>query len=149
MTWLTVLMACAGNPVPTTPTPAEAPEPTLAPADPPAEVTPADVDPDALVDPDAAPPTDVADATPDAVEAPTEGALAADGATCLAPTDCASGVCEGEGCSDDAPGVCMSATMRACSRDLRPYCDCEGNTFRTSGSCPGKRFAHRGACGSL
>ena len=78
-------------------------------------------------------------------EAPPAPSGLADGAACLLPTDCASGLCEGEGCGADTPGVCVGS-MRACTRDLRPYCDCEGETFRTSGSCPNRRFEHRGAC---
>lgn len=69
----------------------------------------------------------------------------ADGSPCLAASDCESGVCEGEGCGDDRPGECKPAS-RPCTRDLRPYCGCDGQTFRTSGSCPGQRFASRGEC---
>ena len=68
-----------------------------------------------------------------------------DGAACLAASDCASGVCEGQGCGADAPGVC-AAKARACTRDLRPYCGCDGATFRASGSCPGRRYASKGEC---
>lgn len=69
-----------------------------------------------------------------------------DGATvCETGADCESGICEG-GCGD-GEARCMPAT-RACTRDLRPYCGCDGVTFRTSGSCPGRRFAHRGECKS-
>lgn len=67
------------------------------------------------------------------------------GSACLAATDCASGLCEGEGCADDTPGICVDP-MRACTRDLRPYCGCDGESFFTSGSCPNRRFAHRGTC---
>jgi hypothetical protein len=67
------------------------------------------------------------------------------GSPCLAATDCATGICEGEGCGDDAPGVCIDP-MRPCTRDLRAYCGCDGETFRTSGTCPNRRFAHREAC---
>lgn len=70
-------------------------------------------------------------------------AAKADGASCKAGTECASGVCEGEGC--DTPGVCMPA-QRACTKDLREYCGCDGRTFRGSGSCPGARFSKRSAC---
>ena len=57
----------------------------------------------------------------------------------------ASGMCEGQGCGAGAPGRCAAA-RRACTKDLRPYCGCDGKTFRSSGSCPGRRFAHPGAC---
>lgn len=72
-------------------------------------------------------------------------APAPDGARCLAAADCASGICEGLGCGDDAPGTCAPAA-RACTKDLRTYCGCDGQTFRGSGSCPGKRFSARAAC---
>ncbi|MFO0634713.1 MAG: hypothetical protein U0168_17860 [Nannocystaceae bacterium] len=68
------------------------------------------------------------------------------GQPCTAPGDCASGVCEGEGCGDVA-GTC-AATERMCTRDAQLYCGCDGVEFRASGQCPGRRFAHRGPCGS-
>lgn len=69
-----------------------------------------------------------------------------EGGSCLTPADCAEGmVCEGEGCGDDTPGTCQPLT-RLCTRDLRPYCGCDGETFQSSGSCPGKRFERRGPC---
>jgi len=71
--------------------------------------------------------------------------LAADGAACLQASDCASGTCEGVGCGASAPGTC-APRARPCTRDLRAYCGCDGATFRTSGSCPGQRYAHAGAC---
>ncbi len=70
---------------------------------------------------------------------------AADGAACLANSDCGSGACEGQGCGADAPGVCVAAA-RACTRDLQTYCGCDGVDFAASGSCPGRRYAQRGAC---
>jgi hypothetical protein len=79
-----------------------------------------------------------------APQGPTGGA---DGSACLAASDCTSGVCEGQGCGDDMPGECKPAA-RACTRDLRPYCGCDGQTFRSSGTCPGQRFASRGECTS-
>jgi hypothetical protein len=68
-----------------------------------------------------------------------------EGAACLTADDCDSGVCEGEGCGDEQPGTCAPA-QRGCTRDLRAYCGCDGATFRTSGSCPGQRYAAPGAC---
>ena len=68
-----------------------------------------------------------------------------EGSACLAGTDCASGVCEGQGCGDDAPGTCAPA-KRGCTKDLRSYCGCDGKTFRGSGSCPGRRYSTRGEC---
>jgi hypothetical protein len=68
-----------------------------------------------------------------------------DGTPCLSGTECASGICEGEGCTDDRPGVCAPRS-RACTRDLRQYCGCDGKTFGASGTCPGRRFAARAQC---
>ena len=69
----------------------------------------------------------------------------ADGEKCLSADDCASGVCEGEGCDEATPGTCMPK-MRPCTRDIRPYCGCDGETFTGSGNCPGQRFAYPGEC---
>lgn len=74
-----------------------------------------------------------------------EGTSEATKAACLSDADCAGGVCEGEGCGDDAPGHC-APRVRPCTKDLATYCSCDGRTFRGSGSCPGRRYAHRGAC---
>jgi hypothetical protein len=71
--------------------------------------------------------------------------LKVDGDACLASSECASGTCEGQGCGPDEPGVCAPA-KRGCTRDLRPYCGCDGQTFRTSGSCPGRRYEKKGEC---
>ena len=78
-------------------------------------------------------------------DSPAQTGRVADGEACLAAADCASGVCEGQGCDDRTPGQCAPAA-RGCTRDLRPYCGCDGVTFRTSGSCPGQRFAERAEC---
>ncbi|MEM7153507.1 MAG: hypothetical protein AAF799_11745 [Myxococcota bacterium] len=77
-------------------------------------------------------------------EPPTGGGKA-DGESCLAASECAGGVCEGEGCGDDTPGTCAS-NSRMCTRDYRAYCGCDGTTFHGSGSCPGQRYAKRGEC---
>ena len=68
-----------------------------------------------------------------------------DGQPCLDAQECISGICEGEGCGAAKPGRCVPRD-RACTKDLRPYCGCDGQTFRTSGSCPGRRFASRTEC---
>lgn len=69
----------------------------------------------------------------------------ADGAACLAATDCTSGVCEGQGCGTSTPGVCAPKSRR-CTRDRRAYCGCDGKTFFGSGTCPGQRYATRNMC---
>jgi len=69
------------------------------------------------------------------------------GVSCLRDADCGDGVCEGLGCGDDQPGKCV-AKARMCTRDSRPYCGCDGQTFRGSGTCPGRRYAHEGECSS-
>ena len=123
----------------------------------------ADVQPDdsatttngALSDEDAPPLAPVGAPQVDLAEDAPEGAVAAgpaggaagtvaDGGACAAAADCASGVCEGKGCDGQGP-VCVPA-RRMCTKDLRPYCGCDGRTFRTSGSCPGRPYAQRGAC---
>jgi hypothetical protein len=103
--------------------------------------------PEPLPPPPPAAVRDAAPAEPDAAPVPIDAApaLRADGESCFAATDCASGVCEGQGCGDQQPGTCAPA-QRACTRDLRPYCGCDGKTFRTSGSCPGRRYHAKGEC---
>lgn len=83
--------------------------------------------------------------SPGATGGTASGALRPDGQFCLAGGDCASGICEGQGCGDDSPGRCMPRA-RGCTRDLREYCGCDGQTFRASGSCPLRRYSARGTC---
>jgi hypothetical protein len=96
---------------------------------------------------DAAAPV-IVDAAPVVVPAPPPDAapppLAADGEECAGHADCQSGVCEGVGCGDGV-AMCVSA-QRRCTADLRPYCGCDGVTFRASGTCPGRIHDYRGAC---
>lgn len=120
---------------PTTP----APMPEAAPADAPADDANADV-PDAGEAP--APP--VADDPADPVQ-PADPTLGDAGSSCLSGADCASGVCEGEGCDASSPGTC-APEVRPCSRDRRPYCGCDGETFFTSSTCVGRRYASKGPC---
>jgi hypothetical protein len=68
----------------------------------------------------------------------------APGAACDEAAECASGICEGQGCGP-GEGVCR-ASDRMCTQDLRPYCGCDGQTFSASGGCPGKRYSARGGC---
>ena len=67
------------------------------------------------------------------------------GIACAVDSDCASGVCEGEGC-DPGDGVCAPA-IQLCTRDLVSYCGCDGVTFRSPSNCPGRRFTSIGTCG--
>ena len=67
------------------------------------------------------------------------------GDACFTGSDCQSGTCEGEGCSDDQPGVCTPPS-RSCTDDDVPFCGCDGTTFTASGSCPAARFRHEGEC---
>lgn len=119
-----LLAACSSPSKPPAPTPVEpTPDPTR-----PLEQPPVAID---------------AGAAPVAIDA--APALAADGASCLAGTECASGVCEGLGCTDDKPGTCAPA-QRGCTKDLRSYCGCDGVTFKSSGSCPRQRYEAKDAC---
>ena len=84
-------------------------------------------------------------ASPPAAEPQPVAATAkmADGGECQAGEDCESGICEGMGC--DVAGKCMPRA-RPCTMDLRPYCGCDGKTFRSSGSCPGRRYSAKAEC---
>ena len=64
---------------------------------------------------------------------------------CFSEADCGGNPCEGLGCGADEPGQCTEPG-RMCTRDSVPYCGCDGETFRGSGTCPGRRYAHEGAC---
>jgi len=75
---------------------------------------------------------------------PTSSEKVADGGACTVGGDCSSGICEGMGCGDNK-GVC-AAKGRACTRDFRQYCGCDGKTFGGSGSCPGRRYSARAPC---
>lgn len=66
------------------------------------------------------------------------------GADCAEGSQCQSGICEGQGC--DGKGPVCTTPGRMCTKDLRPYCGCDGETFQGSGSCPGRPYAHKDAC---
>ncbi len=75
---------------------------------------------------------------------PPSTAARPDGAACSLAAECASGICEGQGCGPEQ-GRC-APRKRVCTMDLKAYCGCDGRTFRSSGSCPGLRFTRRGPC---
>ena len=70
------------------------------------------------------------------------------GEACLKHFECASWVCEGQGCGDDAPGTCAAET-RTCTLDRKPYCGCDGETFLSSGTCPMERYAAGMPCADV
>lgn len=84
-------------------------------------------------------------AEPVAAPAPPEAGALAEGAACTSGAECQSGICEGIGCGDDAPGTCK-AKSRPCTYDLVPFCGCDGKTFQSSSVCPGQRYERTGAC---
>jgi hypothetical protein len=64
---------------------------------------------------------------------------------CTSSRDCRAGrVCTGP------PGCGMVWTCERppepCNPDTQVFCDCEGETFRASMTCPGRPHAHRGSC---
>jgi hypothetical protein len=68
-----------------------------------------------------------------------------DGPRCDSDADCSEGLlCEGVGCGPNE-GRCVGKD-RMCTRDLAQYCGCDGQTFQSSGSCPGARYAYLGPC---
>ncbi len=146
---LAFFLACASQNPPTT---AATPEPTPA-AQPAVEAEPApEAEPEAEApdaegpeaeDPDEEPEDEAAPPPEKEVEAPRGVAPA--GAACQEHADCASGMCEGEGCGEANPGVC-APEQRACTRDLRQYCGCDGQTFQAGGNCPRQRFEYKGPC---
>lgn len=106
------------------------------------------IDPAAMVDADAGPAGPVAEpevASGAGGAAGEASGLTRDGGLCESGSECASGICEGQGCTPERKGICM-ARNRSCTRDLRTYCGCDGQTFRGSGSCPGRRYSARSAC---
>ena len=63
--------------------------------------------------------------------------------------ECTRGSCpEGQMCT--GPEGCGFAwtcqPARPCTRDLVPFCACDGRTFRGSSRCPDRPYRHRGAC---
>ena len=69
----------------------------------------------------------------------------APGQACFDGNECESGVCEGEGCGTNQPGVCVPSG-RACKGPEETFCGCDGAVFRAPRDCPGQPFAKRGTC---
>jgi hypothetical protein len=136
-----VLTALACDPPPTSippgPTPIVAGPVVERPIPPPTPVTTVEMG-------DAGPPAELPP-EPEAEPEAGGGTLTRDGGACERAIECQSGICEGQGCGADRKGVCMSRN-RACTRDIRTFCGCDGKTFQGSSSCPGQRFASRGKC---
>jgi hypothetical protein len=78
-------------------------------------------------------------------DAAPSGARLKAGESCFDGNECESGVCEGEGCRTNQPGVCV-APGRVCKGPEESFCGCDGETFRAPHDCPGQPFARRGAC---
>jgi hypothetical protein len=75
---------------------------------------------------------------------PMGGVREGDVVSCTTAADCESGICEGLGCGPGM-GRCV-AKERTCTADLVAYCGCDGQTFRSSGTCAKQRYAHKGEC---
>jgi hypothetical protein len=65
--------------------------------------------------------------------------------SCTSSRECRAGrVCTGpQGCG--MVWTCERPAER-CNPDTQVFCDCEGETFRASMTCPGQPYAHRGSC---
>lgn len=65
-------------------------------------------------------------------------------ASCTSSEECGAGrICAGQaGCT--TAWACMPSP--ACTRDLVPFCGCDGKTFSASSTCPGRPYKHTGAC---
>jgi hypothetical protein len=89
--------------------------------------------------------TSAVNGSPDGGAAPSGSAAEAPaGKACSAGSECGPGLqCLGDG-GCDATWTCRAAIP--CTRDLRPYCGCDGQTFQASGSCPDKKYSKRGGC---
>ena len=137
------LVACGGPAVPDPATPPAAPitvETEPQPAEAPADVEPiaepeTPAEPEVLAEPDPQPAPSPA--------APSGGV--ADGGDCLTHQDCVNGVCQGQGCADNQPGTCQPK-LRRCTRDRRPFCGCDGETFWGSSTCVNQRYLAPGEC---
>jgi hypothetical protein len=62
---------------------------------------------------------------------------------CAGTTGCegCAGACVGASC--DGPWMCE---MRPCTRDIVPWCGCDGRTFFSSSTCPSAPYVHMGEC---
>lgn len=76
---------------------------------------------------------------------PAPSARLAPGESCFDGNECESGICEGEGCGTNQPGVCIAAG-RVCKGPDETFCGCDGEIFRAPRDCPGQAYAKRGTC---
>ena len=104
---------------------------------------PAPVPPEASAAPVASVPGTTIPVTTSSAAEPSSD-LRKDGASCSSSEECASGICQGQGCGADE-GACASQTMR-CKRDRQAFCGCDNETFHASSNCPMKRYASTGPC---
>lgn len=112
----------------------EPPPPPPGPPAPPTTATPATTTPATT-----APGTSTPGMIPPGTITPT-----ASGKACKANAECPSGEMCAISAGCDTPGTCVQQHM--CTQNLVEYCGCDGQTFRSSGTCPSKPFKSRGAC---
>jgi hypothetical protein len=75
------------------------------------------------------------------------GGMAGNVATGPCHTTACMGTCRAGAANAGCSGTWTCDTQpQACTSDIAEYCGCDGKTFTTSGSCPNRAFAHRGAC---
>ncbi len=77
-----------------------------------------------------------------------EDLAAPDGTACAHSDECGAGqLCRGpRGCT--TPWAC-GAPPEDCSGERIAYCDCDGATFYAISGCPGRSYAHVGACDAM
>jgi hypothetical protein len=96
-----------------------------------------------------APEPDAAVPAPTEPEGPRvrEDLVAPDGPACVDSSGCGAGLaCRGpSGCV--GPWAC-GAPPEDCTGERIAYCDCDGATFYAPSGCPGRTYAHVGACGA-
>jgi hypothetical protein len=115
-------------------------------ASPPPTDVPPQIDPVSVPAPEPAPAASTAPVpTGDGGGATPSDADPSVGKACTTSADCGSGqMCDGpEGCG--ATWTCQAA--KPCTRDLVPYCGCDGKTIRGSSRCAPAKYSKKGECG--